>query len=167
MKGKSLIAENRELAFRIYYECGGNVDLTLRELAKAGLKLGKPTFYAWIKKFNFEARRVEVDTEKQKVSDSQLSFEENMMAALISQKKKYETYFGTCTTPDHQAQYAYAGIIKTIFDIRKTTASFKTALFIDFMKDLINFFSKNDPEAVPVIERNFDGFMEFAKGKYV
>lgn len=167
MKGKSLIAENRELAFSKYCECGGNVEMTLRELARAGLKLGKPTFYDWIKKFNFEDRRSKIDIEKQKACDSQISFEEKMMGALIDQKEKYENYFKTLTIPDHQAQYAYAGIIKTIFDIRKTTASFKTSLFIDFMKDLINFFSKNDPEAVPFIERNFDEFMTFAKGKYV
>ena len=166
MKGKSLIAENRELAFRKYCECGGNVDMTLRELARDGFKLSKPTFYDWKEKFNFEERRGKVDVENQKASDFQISFDEKMMSALLKQKENYENYFETQATPDHQAQYAYAGIIKTIFDIRKTTASFKTALFVDFMKDLINFFSKNDPEAVPVIERNFDEFMNFAKGKY-
>jgi len=166
VKGKSLIAENRDLAFRVYCSQGGNVEATLRELAKQGLSLSKPTFNDWREKFSFESRRRKIDVEKQKASDSQLSFEEKMMGALINQKEKYETYFETLTTPDHQAQYAYAGIIKTLFDIRTKVGSFKTALFIDFAKDLINFLSKADPEAVAVIERNFDDFMSFAREKY-
>ncbi|MBI5075621.1 MAG: hypothetical protein HZB62_10720 [Nitrospirae bacterium] len=166
MKGKSLIAENRELAFRIYCRCGGNVEMTLREMAKEGLTLSKPTFYDWMEKFNFEERRTKVDAETQKAKDSQLSFDDKMLGALLKQKEKYETYFETLTIPDHQAQYAYAGIIKTIFDIRSRTASFKTSLFIGFMKDLINFYSKNDPAVVALIESSFDDFMTFAREKY-
>lgn len=41
-----------------------------------------------------------------------------------------------------------------------------SAFFIDFMKDLINYLTKNDPEAVQYIERNFDEFIAFAKEKY-
>ncbi len=166
MKGKSYIAENRELAFRLYCECGGNVEAALRALEKAGLKLSKPTFYEWMRKYNFGARRGKVDAETQKTADSQISFEAQMMNALLKQKDKYEAYFDTLTIPDHQAQYAYAGVIKTIFDIRTKTAAFKTSLFVDFMKDLVNFYSKNDPEVVPMIERNFDDFMTFAREKY-
>lgn len=166
MKGKSFFAKNRELAFKVYCRCGGNVEMTLRELDKEGLKLSKPTFYEWIEKFNLEERRTKVDAETQGVKDSQLSFEEKMLSALLKQKDKYETYFETLATPDHQAQYAYAGIIKTLFDIRTKVGSFKTALFIDFAKDLINFLSKTDPEAVGAIERNFDDFMTFAREKY-
>lgn len=166
MKGKSFIAENRELAFRIYCDQGGNVEATLRAMDKAGLKLSKPSFNEWREKFNFESRRQQVDAERQKTTDSQVSFEDQMMNALIKQKNKYEAYFETLTVPDHQAQYAYAGVIKTIFEIRTKTASFKTSLFIDFMKDLVNFYSKNDPEVVPLLERNFDDFMAFAREKY-
>jgi len=166
VKGKSFIAENRELAFRIYCEQGGNVEATLRAMDKAGLKLSKPSFNEWREKFNFEDRRVKVDAERQKTKDCQISFEDQMMNALIKQKDKYEAYFETLSVPDHQAQYAYAGVIKTIFEIRTKTASFKTSLFIDFMKDLVNFYSKNDPEVVPLLERNFDDFMAFAREKY-
>lgn len=166
MKGKSYIAENREMAFKVYCECGGNVEMTLRELDKKDLTLSKPSFYDWMKKFNFEERRTKVDAETQMTQDCQVSFEEQMMNALLKQKRNYETYFDTLSSPDHQAQYAYAGLIKTIFDIRTKTAAFKTSLFVDFMKDLVNFFAKNDPEIVPMIERNFDDFMSFAREKY-
>ncbi len=119
MKGKSFIAENRELAFRKYCECGGNVELTLRELEKEGLKLSKKTFYEWMKKFNFEERRAKIDTERQKVNDSQISFEEKMLSDLLKQKEKYETYFDSINLIDNQAQFAYANIIKTIIDLSR------------------------------------------------
>ncbi len=166
MKGKSFIAENRELAFRKYCECGGNVEMTLRELKKADLKLSKKTFYEWMKKFNFEERRSKVDIEKQKVNDSQISFEENMLSDLLKQKAKYETYFEGITGIDNQAQFAYASIVKTVIDIRAKLNAFKATAFIDFMKDLISYLNKNDPDTVPAIEKNFDDFMSFAKGKY-
>ena len=42
----------------------------------------------------------------------------------------------------------------------------KGEFFIDCMKELISFLSKNDPEAVPVLEKNFDDFIAHAKEKY-
>jgi hypothetical protein len=166
MKGKSLIAENRELSFKVYCQSGGNVELTLRELEKRGLKLSKPTFYAWLEKYNFVERMRKIDSERQQAQDAEETFEESMMKALLDQKKAYEKYFLVITTPDHQAQYAYTGIIKAVLDIRSKMGSFKAALFLDFMKDLITYLSKNDSEAVPAIERNFDDFVQFAKEKY-
>jgi hypothetical protein len=168
MKGKSFIAENRELAFKIYSQCGGNVELCLRELAKEGLKISKPTLYDWMEKFNFEDRRTRADAEKQKASDCQIGLEDRMLADLIKQKEKYERYFNSLsdTVIDNQAQFAYASIVKTVIDIRARLNTFKASAFIDFMKELIGYLSKNDPESVPAIERNFDDFMTFAKAKY-
>ena len=48
MKGKSFIAENREIAFKRYCENGGNIEGTIRALKKDGLNLSKPTFYDWL-----------------------------------------------------------------------------------------------------------------------
>lgn len=167
MKGKSLIAENRESACKKYCDCGGNVELTLRELKKEGLSLSKPTFYNWMEKFNFEERRKKIDIEMQKVNDLNLSFEDSMLKSLLDRKTAYEAYFEKSAEPtDHQAQYAYAGIIKTILDIKVRMGEFKSSLFIDFMKDLIGWLSKNDSEAVIAIEKNFDDFISFAKEKY-
>jgi len=167
MKGKSSKAEFREMAFKKYVECGGNVDMTIRELNKEGFPLSKPTLYEWIEKFDFKGRMSNVDAERQKSTDSQLSFEEGMITALISRKDAYEEYFKTQSgNLDHQAQYAYAGIIKSILDIKERLSSFKASLFLDFMRDMINYLSKNDPEALPLIERNFDDFVAFAKEKY-
>lgn len=120
MKGKSFIAENRELAFRVYCEEGGNVEGTLRRLEKDhGLKLSKPTFYEWMKKFNFEERLKNIDAERQKANDNQISFEEKMMSDLMRQKEKYEAYFEALSGIDNQAQYAYTNIVKTIIELSR------------------------------------------------
>ena len=166
MKGKSYIEENKVLAFTVYCHCGGNVEATLRELKKQGLDLSKPTFNDWRVKFCFEDRRLKIDQEKQKTADNQKSFEDQMLNALVSQKEKYEKYFGENDKLDHQAQYAYAGIIKTIIDIRERSGKHKSELFLGFVRDFITYLNKNDVEAVPLLERNFDDFINWAKGQY-
>ena len=122
MKGKSFIAENREIAFKRYCENGGNIEGTIRVLKKDGLNLSKPTFYDWLKKYNFEERRLKVDMERQKARDSQISFEAKMLNDLVRQKEKYEAYFEQNPVLDNQATYAYTGIIKTIIDVKKKLA---------------------------------------------
>jgi inhibitor of KinA sporulation pathway (predicted exonuclease) len=62
--------------------------------------------------------------------------------------------------------FAYTGVVKSITEIKAKTGAFKAALFIDFMKDLIDWLSKNDPEAVAVIEGVFDDFVQYAREKY-
>ncbi|GER92678.1 hypothetical protein A45J_0396 [hot springs metagenome] len=120
MKGKSYIVENRELAFKVYCEEGGNIESTLRRLEKEhGLKLSKPTFYDWMKKFNFKDRLKNIDAERQKNKDSQISFEEKMMSDLMKQKEKYEKYFDGIAGIDNQAQYAYTNIVKTIIELSR------------------------------------------------
>lgn len=42
----------------------------------------------------------------------------------------------------------------------------KGEFFISCMKELISFLSKNDPDIVPLMERNFDDFIAHAKEKY-
>lgn len=140
MKGKSLIAENRELAFKVYCEEGGNVEVTLRRLEKEHeLKLSKPTFYDWMEKYNFKERLKNIDAERQQTRDSQISFEERMMNDLLKQKEKYERYFDTISGIDNQAQYAYTNIVKTIIELsRKIKPSEKETKDPDEMKRLAN-----------------------------
>ena len=38
--------------------------------------------------------------------------------------------------------------------------------FVDFMRDLIDWLSRNDPDTVAAIEKNFDEFVKWAKEKY-
>lgn len=122
MAAKSYVAENRELAFRTWRECGQNIELTVRTLKdRDGLPVTKPTLYNWIDKFNWKERAARAEAEEQKAGDIQVSFEEKMLADLAKQKGKYERYFETLddATPDNQAMYAYTALVRLIADIRK------------------------------------------------
>lgn len=137
MKGKSYIAENRELAFRVYCEQGGNIEGTIRVLEKKhGLKLSKNTFYDWMEKYKFKERLKNIDAERQKTKDIQISFEERMMNDLLKQKEKYEAYFETLPGIDNQAQFAYANIIKTIIELSRKLNPQKEVKDPDEMKRL-------------------------------
>jgi hypothetical protein len=122
MSARSFIAENRELAFRTWRECGQNIELTIRTLKdRDGLPVTKPTIYSWIEKFNWKERAARAETEEQKAGDIQISFEEKMLADLMLQKEKYERYFASLpdASPDNQATYAYTALVRLITDIQK------------------------------------------------
>jgi hypothetical protein len=122
MAAKSYIAENRELAYRTWRECGQNIELTIRTLKERdGLPVTKPTLYDWIGKFNWKDRAARAEAEEQKAGDIQISFEEKMLIDLVKQKEKYESYFETLSegTTDNQAMYAYTALVRLIADIRR------------------------------------------------
>ena len=169
MKGKSLISENLELAYRIWRECGQSPEATVRKLnSEHDFTVSRQTIYEWMEKYNWKARAALAEAVEQKAKDPQLSGEERMVAALASQIARYEAYFETLTPKemDSQAVYAYTNLITTIQNIRQKTAAYKADLFVGFMKELINWLSKNDPEAVHAIEKNLDDFITYAREMY-
>ncbi len=169
MKGKSADLELRELAFQLYYESGGNKELTLRKLEERGYTISKPTLYDWIEKFGFDERLTALLKKNQDARDAKaMSMEDLLLIELIKQKEKYEEYFKTLEKGkvDTQAMYAYTNILKTLLDLKTQLGSHKADLFLDFMKDFVTYLSKEDAEAVEYIERNFDGFVAFAREKY-
>ena len=121
MKGKSVFAESRELAFRCYHKCGGNVEAALRELEKEGLKLSKPTLYEWIEKFNFKERLKNADAVVQEAADIKAHYREKILADLKKQKERYDKFFESLSEGqiDTQATYAYNSLCKTISDIQR------------------------------------------------
>ncbi len=123
MAGRSFVAENRELAYTVWRECGQNMEMTLRKLrGEHGMKLSKPTLYAWREKYDWKGRAARAEAEERKAEAvRELSFEEKMIADLVRQKEKYEQYFESlgASPPDNQATYAYTGIVKAIIDIKK------------------------------------------------
>ncbi len=123
MKGKSVFAESRDLAFQTYRECGGNVEKTLRELEKKGLKLSKPTFYKWMEKFNFVERLSKADALTQETNDFNATFEARMLKKLITQLEKYEHYFEENPGLDTQATYAYTNLLKIIIELSRKVKS--------------------------------------------
>ncbi len=120
-KGKSVFAESRELAFRCYQKCGGNVEATLRELEKEGLKLSKPTFYDWMQKFNFKERLKACDAVAQEAADIKQHYREKILTDLKKQKERYDKFFASMAENqiDTQATYAYNSLCKTISDIQR------------------------------------------------
>jgi len=121
MKGKSVFTESRELAFRSYKRCGGNVEATLRELEKEGLKLSKPTLYDWIEKFHFKDRLTKSDALVREAEDIREHYREKILTDLKKHKERYDKYFESLgeTQVDTQATYAYNSLCKTISDIQR------------------------------------------------
>jgi hypothetical protein len=121
MKGKSVFAESRELAFQCYRKTGGNVEAALRECEKEGLKLSKPTFYDWIEKFNFKDRLKKADAVANAAKDIKEHYREKILRDLKKQKERYDAYFESLSANqiDTQATYAFNSLCKTISDVQK------------------------------------------------
>ncbi len=167
MKGKSADHEFRERAFRVYRECGGNKELTVKRLAGEGYRISKPTLYDWISKYNFDERMARADEKARETKDAAHTTEARLLSDLLRQKEKYEKYFdGLGTGIDNQAQYAYTSLVKTIVDIKTKIGADRAALFMDFIKDLIGYLSTVDMSAVGALEKHADGFAEFARDNY-
>lgn len=168
MANKSYQAETREITYQTWRNCGQNFQLTQKELKKKGFIISAPTLYDWAEKYNWKARAARAEAEEQKAKDINISFEEKLLADMTKQKERYDRYLenlGDAKT-DVNALNGYINLCKTISDVRSKTGAFKASLFLDFMKDLIEWLSKNDPETVLAIENNFDDFVSFAKEKY-
>lgn len=168
MARRSYMAETREEAYRAWRQCGQNVELTLRECAKQGLTITKPTLYDWKTKYNWHDRAARTEAQEQKANNAVANGAGSAILDLEKLKSRYETYFDTlgAGAVDNQAMFAYTGIIKSITDLQQKTGAARAAFFLDFMRDLIDWLAKNDPESVGAIERNFDEFVRFAKEKY-
>lgn len=168
MANKSYQTETREDAYKTWRECGQNVEQTIRTLKKKGYLITKPTLYDWIEKYGWKERAARAEAEEQKAKDAVISHDTKVIADLEKVKGRYDRYFETLgeNAIDNQAMFAYTGIIKSIEEIKTKTGAYKATLFLDFMRDLIEYLSKNDQGALTSIEENFDDFIAFAKGKY-
>ncbi|HRR41015.1 MAG TPA: hypothetical protein P5244_07255 [Syntrophales bacterium] len=167
--GKSYMADNRELTYRTWRECGQNIELTIKTLKdREGLPITKPTIYSWIEKYNWKERAARAEVEEQKVNDVIVSDAGKILADLEKQKAKYERFFDSLgdLSIDNQAMYAYTSLVKTIVEIKARIAAYKSDLFTEFLRDLIEWLSKNDPGSMTAIEHNFDDFVTYAKERY-
>lgn len=166
--GRSVDDEIKEKAFQTWRKNGRSPERTVKELRDQGHMVTRQSIDTWKNERDWEGRAAKADAVEQEAKDPELTGEERMVAALAKQAKRYEEYFETLTPKemDSQAVYAYTNLISTLQAIRQKTGAYKAELFIDYMKDLIGWLSKNDPESVPAIERNFDEFILFAKDKY-
>ncbi|MHB8110878.1 MAG: hypothetical protein ACYDHW_12715, partial [Syntrophorhabdaceae bacterium] len=156
MANRSYQSETREDAYRTWRECGQNVEQTIAALKKKGYFTSKPTLYDWIEKYGWKERAARAEVLERKTADVTMNAEARALASLEKVQARYETYFETLGEGkvDNQAMYAYTGIVKSITEIKAKTGAVKATIFLDFMRDLIEWLGKNDPDSVDVIERN-------------
>ena len=169
MANKSYMSETKEAAYLTWRKCGQNVELTLRELAKQGWTLTKPTIYEWMEKFGWKDRAALAEAAERKAADAVLSAEARAIVSLEKIRSRYEEYFDTLKPGDRvdtNEVHAYKGVIMAINDIKAKTGAQKASFFLDFMRELIDWLGRNDPESVDAIEKNFDEFVAYAKEKY-
>jgi hypothetical protein len=168
MANRSYQAETREDAYKTWRDCGQNIEQTVAALAKKGYFITKPTIYDWMEKYGWKERAARAEVEEKKAIDITMNAEARAITSLEKVQERYEKYFETLGEGkiDSQAVYAYTGIVKSIAEIKEKTGAVKATLFLDFMRDLIEWLGKNDPDSVDVIERNFDEFVAFAKERY-
>lgn len=168
MANKSYQAEAREAAYAAWRTCGQNITLTIKALKKKGFIISAPTLYDWAEKYTWKDRAARAEAEEQKAGDAVINAEGRALGSLEKVQSRYEKYFESLGDAgiDNQAMFAYTGIIKSITEIKIKTGAFRASLFVDFMRDLIDWMSKNDPGSVDAIERNFDDFVAYAKERY-
>lgn len=155
-------------AFHTWRRNNHNIEATLRDLKKQGYNnISRPTIYAWMRKYNWEERATKADVEEQKIFDMQVSFEEKMLSDLLRQKETYDKYFETINGIDNQAQFAYNKIVELIIELKAKLLTFRIDLFIEFLREFIGYLRhQGDKAGIEVIEKHFDGFIDYAKKKY-
>ncbi|WP_420267106.1 hypothetical protein [Candidatus Magnetominusculus dajiuhuensis] len=167
MKGKSLIKENLELAFHIWREEGTNVKKTLSRLNQEhGFRLSQPTFYDWIKRYGWRERLARLDA--QELKGQEVSHSPDPLVSIAKQVEKYDRYFEGLGEAgiDNEAMSAYTNLVKTRAQLIEKQRAYKGQTIIEFMRELINWLSKNDPDGVTVIEKHFNDFSNYAREKY-
>lgn len=166
--GRSVDDEIKEKAFQLWRRNGRSPEKTAKELNSLGHMVTRQSIDTWKNERAWEDRAARAEAIEQQAKDPNLSGEEKMIAALVGQKNRYEQYFETLPIGqmDTQAVYAYTNMITTIQNIRQKTAAYKAELFTEFLKDLIGWLQRNDPESVGAIEKNFDDFIVHAKERY-
>lgn len=105
--------------------------------------------------------------------------EEILLRDLVNQKNLLDKYLEgrEYDRSDFNTHSLYRdtlnGIAKLLADMRKRDESLRgiqkidrPQVFVDFLKDLVSYLKDHDPEALAAMEKNFDPFIQFAKGKY-
>jgi hypothetical protein len=128
VKGKSLIAENLELAYQTWRECGQNDTETARRLEAKGFKLSRQTVIEWKEKYNWLERSARVEAEDQRARSATDNLQTKLLTSLVIQQQRYDAYFTTIAPRiDTYAITAYTALVKTIAEIDRKKMIAKTA----------------------------------------
>lgn len=159
--------ELREIAYRLWCECGQNVAETARRLTsdEYGFVVSRQTLQAWKSEYDWEGRAARAEAEALSLKEE--TSPDSLIADLMTQKKRYDTYLNSLPVGkiDTQAIYAYNGLLKTIVDIQKktadTTVNFdRPAVFLENLGFVAATLKEIDPEGLKVLARNFDMITE-------
>lgn len=99
-------------------------------------------------KFSWKERAARAEAEENRAADVVADAEGRALTGLEKLQRNYDKYFDELKPGekiDAQDVHAYKGVITAIVDIKAKTGAFKASLFLDFMRDLIDWLSKNDP----------------------
>lgn len=113
-------AETREFAYTVWCECGQNLSECHRKMnGEHGYVISRQALHEWKEKYSWEARAARTEAEKIMMADA--TSDDAILAPLLKQKEKYESYFDSMAVGkvDNQAVYGYNAILKTILDIRQ------------------------------------------------
>ncbi len=174
----------KEYSFEIVDRCEGlyvNDGNTLEAIAtETGVSIAQ--IQRWAKKYEWRKKREDFTKRLSKAQEETRALvrEEILLQDLTHQRDLLKKFFEgkeVMEKGDIQAMYAYTNvtdsICKILADMRKRDESLRVAqkidrpqIFLDFMRDLVSYLKEHDPEALTTLEKNFDEFVGWAKGKY-
>ncbi len=120
--------ETRELAYKIWRECGQNLSECHRKMnGEHGYVISRQSLHEWKTKYDWEGRAARAEVEEKNMQDA--GSNSAILAPLLKQKTKYEEYFDSLEVGkvDNQAVYGYNSILKTILDIKQKIEDRKKA----------------------------------------
>jgi hypothetical protein len=119
---KSYLASNRDLAYRIWRECGQNVDLTCRKLRQLpeGFPVTRQTLGEWLKVYNWRERAARAEAEEQRTKDAVVGAEEKVLSTLARVINKLDQQIDTSegALVDSQMLFAFRNVAKTFMEIK-------------------------------------------------
>lgn len=153
--------ELKELAYRLWRDNGRNLAKVERLLkAEHRTRVSRQTLTEWRDSLGWEERAALAEAQAKELKDA--TSIETLLAALISRKKGYDTYFENQPAGkiDNQATYAYAGLLKRIAEMQAMQNAVigfdRPKCFLENIQWLIGWFKGNDPEGLKVLMRNLD-----------
>lgn len=174
----------REYSFEVVDRAEGlyiNDGVTLEEISKT-TGVSAPQVQRWAIKYEWKKKKEEFKNRMMKAQEETRAIirEEILLQDLVHQRDLFKKYFEEreiLEKGDIQAMYAYTNvsdsICKILADMRKRDETVRgiqkidrPQLFLDFIKDLVLFLKDKDSAALSLLEKNFDGFITWAKAKY-
>jgi transposase-like protein len=177
-------AKAREYSFEVVDRCEDlyvQEERTFEDIAKE-TGVSAVQVQRWASKYEWKDKKKEFKARLFKAQEESRAImrEEILLQDLTHQRDLLKSYFNDhkiLDKGDIQAMYAYTNvtdsICKILADMRKRDEALRGAqkidrpqVFVDFLKDLVAWLKEHDAEALVALEKNFDEFVEWAKGKY-